>query len=90
MSTLTVAYKHPSDTSSIIKNTAQPPHTSPPSQVGDKEEYLCGDLSPYQGANPGQDQDRVRVDNSIPAGYNYPSGASGSELENESAVTEGY
>lgn len=44
------------------------PKVGPPTQGADSDEYICGhtgNAHPY--ANPGQDQDRVRVDNCIPA-----------------------
>lgn len=90
MSTLTVGYTHPSDNTLPIKNTQVPPKTAAPPQKGDAEEYLCGDLSGYQGANPGRDQDRSRMDERVGASYIYPSQASGVEGENETGVTEGY
>lgn len=88
-----VAYHHPSDTSSIVKNAAEPPHTSPPPPAKDTNEYLCGSSSfvtTYQGANGGRDQDRSRVDECTPGSYSYVSRSTQREAENETGVTEGF
>jgi hypothetical protein len=44
------------------------PKVEPPAHTADGEEYICGNTGnahPY--ANPGRDQDRSRVDETIPA-----------------------
>lgn len=84
------AFTHPSPTSSIIKNMAQPPKTSAPPPDDDSSEYLCGDTSPLQGVNPGRNQDVSRVDECVPASYSYSSGASGMEMESETDSAEGF
>lgn len=63
--------------------------TAPPAQYTGSE-YLDGSTAGYQGANPGRDQDRSRIDECSPASYRYQSRASGVEGENETGVVEGY
>jgi hypothetical protein len=76
-------YKHPSPQSVPVdeghpRSFPAPAEVGPPSPQFD-DDYLDGNLAGYEGANPGRDQDRNRQCECIPAHFNYPAGATGSD-----------
>lgn len=84
-----LGYKVPSDLTAPIHNKALPPSPAQPEPCFDSD-YMDGTVQAHECANPGRDQDRSRLDECRPSSYSYPSGAGGSEGENETAVTEGF
>jgi len=65
------------------------PKIPPPAQEHHSDGYLDGSTAKLEGANPGRDQDRSRVDECQYASYSYPSGSFGSE-PSESDVDTGF
>jgi len=64
-----------------------PPNISAPAADTDASDYLDGSTAGYEGANPGRDQDRSRVDECQGTSYKYTS--SGTDHP-DSDVIEGF